>query len=181
MILSFLGSYFALSLFVSRHAALHIWEEREGRIFQFSLTWPFWSQLVSGHNLLLFKKDIVHISFMLALLWANGWCGRTGFIFKLCTSPPTLPCLHMPSSEEPCSQSCECIWEAGAEPLSPVNQKWYTCNCGKLSVLLFWPCHTLLCIYIILCPSYVKDPVLEFFGVNKRLVLFIKVRFKFPV
>ena len=30
-------------------------------------------------------------------------------------------------------------------------------------------------------PSYVKDPVLEFFGVNKRLVLFIKVRFKFPV
>lgn len=38
-----------------------------------------------------------------------------------------------------------------------------------------------VCVYIILCPSYVKDPVLEFFGVNKRLVLFIKVRFKFPV
>ena len=35
-----------------------------------------------------------------------------------------------------------------------------------------------VCIYIILCPSYVKDPVLEFFGVNKRLVLFIKKKKK---
>lgn len=32
-----------------------------------------------------------------------------------------------------------------------------------------------VCIYIILCPSYVKDPVMEFFGVNKRLVLFIRL------
>lgn len=31
---------------------------------------------------------------------------------------------------------------------------------------------------IVLCPSFVKDPVLEFFGVNKRLVLFIKKKIK---
>lgn len=52
---------------------------------------------------------------------------------------------------------------------------------GKLNSLVTALPPLAVCIYIILCPSYVKDPVLGFFGVNKGLVLFIKARLKFPV
>ena len=49
---------------------------------------------------------------------------------------------------------------------------------GKLNSLVTALPPLAVCIYIILCPSYVKDPVLEFFGVNKHLVLFIKKKKK---
>lgn len=86
--------------------------------------------------------------------------------------PPIFPFPHMPV-RRPVLQSYKCTWEVGAEPLSPLWNDTPVIM-GKLYTLVTSLPPLVVCVYIILCPSYVKYSVLDFFGVNKCLVLFIK-------